>query len=248
MRGVLISIRAYLSSIGIIFKPRYFKYLIYSGLVSVVFFIVSIVALYFGGDYLTDLLTNLIKIDWLRSTLDVVTNIISVVGLGLLLLLIYKHIVLIIVGPIMGVFSEKLERERFGDEKVSVEPKFGAAYSTYRGVRIASRNIIKELFWTIVLLLLSVVIPFLSVVTVPLIFIVQAYYAGFGNMDISIGRHLDFKDSVDYVKRNRLMVTANGAIFLAILLIPVIGTFLAPMLATSASTLSMAKDRQLFET
>ena len=242
MSGILLSIKSYISSVGIIFKPRYLKYLIYSGLISVVFFIAALLIFWYFGDVVTDLLTDRFSEGWLRSTLNVLTNFIAFIGLAFLLLLVYKHIVLILVGPVMGTFSEKLELDRVGQSAISVEPKFGAVYSTYRGVRIASRNIIKELFWTAILLIASVIIPFLSVATVPLIFLVQSYYAGFGNMDVSIGRHKDVNSSIQYVKQNKLMVTANGAVFLALLLIPLLGAFLAPMLATSASTISMLEN------
>ena len=239
MSGILLSIKSYLSSVGIIFKPRYIKYLLYSGLISVLFFGVALFGFWFLGDFVTNFITNLLPEGWIRNTLDVISNFAAFIGLAVMLLLLYKHIVLILVGPVMGTFSEKLERDRLGEEAMQVEPKFGAIYSTYRGVRIASRNIVKELFWTAILLLSSVFIPFLSVVTVPLIFLVQSYYAGFGNMDVSIGRHKDINASIQYVKQNKLMITANGAIFLGLLLIPILGAFLAPMLATSASTLSM---------
>ncbi len=211
----------------------------YSGLISVVFFVAALFGFWFLGDVVTDFVTKLLPEGWIRNTLDVVSNFAAFIGLAVVLLLLYKHIVLVLVGPVMGAFSEKLERDYLGEDAIEVEPKFGAMYSTYRGVRIASRNIVKELFWTAVLMLSSVFIPFLSVLTVPLIFLVQSYYAGFGNMDVCIGRHKDVNSSIQYVKQNKLMVTANGAVFIALLLIPVLGAFLAPMLATSASTLSM---------
>ena len=142
----------------------------------------------------------------------------------------------------MGSFSARLEQDMQSDPGLRVEPKFGTVYSTYRAVQIVTRNIFKEIVWTVILLGIGVVVPFLSVVTVPLIFIVQAYYAGFGNIDVCIGRHLDVRQSIDYIKRNRLMTVTNGAIFLGILLIPIIGAFLAPMLATASATISVAKD------
>lgn len=240
MNAIVKIIRSYLSSIAIIFNPRYIKYLLYSGFVSLLFFIIAFAIFWFGGDYLTDLLTNRISQDWLRRILDVLTNFLAFIGLGFLMLLLYKYIVLIVVSPVMGAFSEKLEQDNRSSEVGRMNDQgFSTAYSTYRGIRIASRNIFKELFWSGILLFLSIVVPILSIIVVPLIFVIQAYYAGFGNMDVCIGRHLDVQSSIRYIKKNRLMVTVNGAIFLALLLIPILGAFLAPMLATSASTLSM---------
>jgi len=171
----------------------------------------------------------------LRGTLDVITNVITFVGLGALLLLIYKHIVLIICGPIIGKLSEAIEKNE--GNNLTTTDQLGTAYSTYRGIRIVLRNLLRELVITGLLLLLTFT-P-LAFVSVPLIFIVQAYYAGFGNLDIYLGRHIKFKETITYVKANRLFTTTNGTVFLLLLLIPILGAFLAPAWSAAAATLSL---------
>jgi CysZ protein len=84
-------------------------------------------------------------------------------------------------------------------------------------------------------------------VTTPLLFLVQAYYAGFGNMDYTLERHYEYRDSVSFIKKNKGYAIGNGIVFMAMLLIPVIGIILVlPVAVTAASktTLKLLKEQQ----
>ena len=66
---------------------------------------------------------------------------------------------------------------------------------------------------------------------------VQAYYAGFGNIDYTLERHFNYKDSISFVKQHRGFAIGNGIIFMLFLLIPIIGVILVlPLSVTAAST------------
>jgi CysZ protein len=238
MSNVLLTVHAYLSSLGYLFRPKYFKYILFSGLLSLAFYCLALVVLWYGSDALTDLFTDKISNDRLRSIMDVVTNIISFLGLGLVLLILYKHIVLVLVSPLMSKVSEMVEEEKLG---YMPNAKIGTAAGIARGLRIALRNVSKELLLTLLLLLLSVIIPPLTLVTTPLILIIQAYFAGFGNIDVYLGRYLNYSGSVAYLKSHRSLAVANGAVFLMLLLIPILGAFLAPFMSTVAATLVISK-------
>ena len=70
----------------------------------------------------------------------------------------------------------------------------------------------------------------------------QAYFAGFGNMDYTLERHYNFKDSVSFVKRNRGLATGNGIVFMLFLLVPIIGVILVlPFSVTAATTETIKK-------
>ena len=73
----------------------------------------------------------------------------------------------------------------------------------------------------------------------------QAYYAGFGNMDYYMERRLDVKQSVTFVKRRKIAALANGAIFLVILMIPIAGVMMAPFFGAISATLFLLKESDI---
>ncbi len=93
-----------------------------------------------------------------------------------------------------------------------------------------------ELWLTVVILIISL-IPIIGWFTSLLLFFIQAYYAGFGNMDYTLERHYNYKESVSFVRKHRGIAVGNGIVFMLFLLIPVIGVILVlPLSVTAAST------------
>ena len=97
------------------------------------------------------------------------------------------------------------------------------------------RNLVKELLITIPILLLKF-IPVVNIFSTVLLFLVQAYYAGFGNMDYTLERHFKYRESINFVGKNKGIAIGNGIVFMLFLLIPVIGIILVlPISVTAAS-------------
>jgi CysZ protein len=93
-----------------------------------------------------------------------------------------------------------------------------------------------ELLLTLPIILIGF-IPVVGIISSVLLFLVQSYYAGFGNMDYTLERHYKYAESIEFVKRNRGLAIGNGMIFMLMLLIPVIGIILVlPLSVTAAST------------
>jgi len=111
----------------------------------------------------------------------------------------------------------------------------------WRAVRINLRNIAYEFSITIPLLLLSF-IPVVGIVFTILAFVVQAYYAGFGNMDYTLERHFTYRNSINFVARHRGIAIGIGIVFMAMLFIPVLGVILVlPFSVTAASRVTLEK-------
>ena len=92
-----------------------------------------------------------------------------------------------------------------------------------------------ELLLTIPILLLGF-IPVIGLFSTVLLFLVQAYYAGFGNMDYTLERHFKYNESLQFVSNHRGLAIGNGIVFMLFLLIPVIGVILVlPLSVTAAS-------------
>ena len=236
-RGIIDGFGEYFSVFSFITKHRLHSYFLLSGLISLV-----LGALIFGLSYILsdDLGALLFKLYPFERWSDYVLKILNFTAGGMVAILglvLYKYLLLIAVAPFMSPLSAKVEAILTGD---SNEAKFSlkqTGYELVRGIRVSVRNVVREVIITLLLVILGL-IPLFTVFVTPLIFLVQAYYAGFGNLDYYLERRANLKQSIAYVRRNRGMAIGNGAGFLLLLLIPVFGLFLAPVMSTVAATRS----------
>ena len=68
-------------------------------------------------------------------------------------------------------------------------------------------------------------------------FLIQGFYAGFGNYDLWAERHFTYKGTIEFMSGNKIRVATNGSVFILLLAIPIVGAIIAPPLATAASTM-----------
>jgi len=151
-------------------------------------------------------------------------------------IIIYKHVLMALSAPFMTPVSEKVESHLTGKQIIIDDSKSNFISQLLRSIRLNVRNLIKELVITLPLMILSL-IPGIGLIAVVLIFYFQAYYTGFGNMDFTLERHLNYNESKNFVKQNRGIAIGNGAVFTAMLLIPFIGVMLTLPIATVAATI-----------
>ena len=236
--GFLSGINAYIRGSEYYSRPFFFKYLLISGAISLFFFLLLTSVIFAWGDNLgMAVVSGISGQSVISDVVEKIVRVLSVIALWVLVLFIFKYIILIIVAPVMSVLSEKIEAEITGrpvDQDLSIKNQL---YLVARGARIAISNLSRELFLTLVLLLVGL-FPGAAVITTPLIFIVQSYYAGFGNLDLFMERHFNRRQSRSFVSRHKGVAIANGGVFLGLLLIPFVGAFVAPALATVAATIS----------
>lgn len=235
IRDVTDMIRAYFDAFTLASTHKLYSYLFLSGLLSLLIGSLIFGAAYGLSDNLGELLQDLYPFDWGKEVIETIAGWFSGILIALIGLFLYKYIILILVAPLMSPLSEKLEEGMAGTSDGVEFSWTRMIKEMLRGVRIGLRNIFKEMIYSIGLLILGL-IPGIAIISAPGIYFVQAYYAGFGNMDYFLERHYNVKDSALFVNRYRGAAAANGAIFLMLLLIPVLGLFFAPFLATIAGT------------
>ncbi|MDJ0645431.1 MAG: EI24 domain-containing protein [Flavobacteriaceae bacterium] len=238
IKNILTGLKAYADSFGLISKLRLWKYFVIPILISLATAMIIGASAYAFSDNITDYLTGLIPgwdpPNWVRS-IEIFLIGLIIVAVGLIL---YKHIVMALSAPFMSPVSEKIEHHYLG-EKHSHHRVTNFSQQLWRGIRINVRNLAKELLLTVPILLMGF-IPVIGIFSTVLLFFVQAYYAGFGNMDYTLERHFSYKESIQFVSKRKGLAIGNGIIFMLLLLIPVIGIiFVLPVSVVSATKVTI---------
>jgi CysZ protein len=195
------------------------------------------------SDSIGGLISKLWFWEWGAETFRTISDFLGALTVLALGLITYKHIILALSAPFMSPVSEKIEAHLLG--VAHQHRNTSNASQLWRGIRINARNLLLELLFTIPLLILSS-IPGINIFTSILIFLIQAYYAGFGNMDYTLERHFKYDQSTKFVRNNSGIAIGNGIVFMAMLFIPVVGIILVLPLSVTASTtetLRLLKER-----
>ena len=171
--------------------------------------------------------------DFGKETINTVSMILGGIILISTGLILFKHLVMILSAPFMGPISKKIEDDFIGvTSQVQVSSPLTLMF---RSVKISSRNLFRELLFSIPILLLGI-IPFIGFFSLIFLFLMQAYFAGFGNMDYTLERHFSYQKSIQFVKENKGIAIGNGLVFMLFLLIPFVGIiFIIPFSVTSAT-------------
>ncbi len=234
---ILNAIRAYPRAFRKIAQLRLWHYFIIPGLISLIFgsSIYKISAPI--ANRFDDWLVSFYPWEWGSGIIETASYWIGMILVWGGALIIYKHLILVLSSPFMTPMAQAIEDDWHG--QTIDRGGFSLANSIkgiIRGLRVALRNIIRELFFTLLLMLLSAFIPVIGVFISVLIFLIQAYYAGFGNMDYILEGHYGVRGSAAFVKRNKGLAIGNGIVFLG-LIFTIVGVLIAPPLATVAAAL-----------
>jgi len=239
IKDVVIGISGYFRHLSLVRKNSLGRFFLAPMLIGILLMATVGTSAYGLGDDLGGLMLRWYPFE---KGISIVETISSWVG-GLLIfvvgLILAKYIIIILASPFMSPMSEKIEANSTHNPTLPSQ-SLSAVQGIWRGVRISFGSIIKELAITIVLLILSVIIPVISPITAVLIFIVQAYYAGSGNMDYTLERYYGVRDSKRFIRSNRGLAIGNGLVFVFLLMLG-LGFFIAPPLGTLAVTPEVIK-------
>lgn len=144
----------------------------------------------------------------------------------------FTSIFLIIGTPYFSLINRKVHQLL---HTIPKRENLGWIAENWRGIKLSISNSFKQ-FGLILLITGLSFIPILSVLTPLMTFIVLAYYNGILMMDYSLERNgFTIDESKVIYKHNKSLLFALGLGFMFILLIPVIGWFLAPTYALVCS-------------
>lgn len=239
INNILKGIQAYSGALSLISKLKLWKYFAIPIIISVVTATIIALSAYGLSDNIGRFIANIWPWDFGKDTFTSISTFIGgivVLAIGLIL---YKHIIMAFSAPFMSPVSEKIEAHLTG---VPAHSNRNTSFKEqlWRGIRINFRNLVKELLITIPILLLKF-IPVVNIFSTALLFLVQAYYAGFGNMDYTLERHFKYRESVQFIRKYRGIAIGNGTVFILFLLIPIIGVILVLPMSVTASSLNTVK-------
>lgn len=239
IKQIFSGISAYKEAFVLLSKLKLWNYFIIPTVLSLLTFLFIV---YTAIEYSATIGKLLAEI-WIWNWGKEIVMMLSSFGGGLVILVIglmlYKYIVLAISAPFMGVVSEKIELHLNGGFYADYKKTTFIA-QLWRGIQVNVRNLGMELFFTFPLLLLKF-IPVVNLFSSVLLFLIQAYYAGFGNMDYTLERYFSFKKSLGFVKKNTGYSIGNGIVFIGCLFLPVLGIIIVlPLSVTAASIQTIA--------
>jgi CysZ protein len=245
LKEIIISIQAYGKAHQFIKENKLWKWIIIPGIVYAVVFGIS---MYFFGRTATgaiEYLTETIGLhQWLQQLQSSFLGFLfTVAGIILWLVLmffyfsLFKYIWLIVGSPIFAYLSEKTEsilEERDYPFSLSQFLK-----DSWRGIRMASRNVVWQTVYTISILLLSFV-PLIGWIGPLIALFVECYYYGFSMLDYSFERNkLNMQQSIEYIGRHKGLAIGNGMVFYLMHAVLFVGWIFAPAYAVIAATISM---------
>lgn len=162
-----------------------------------------------------------------------------------------KYVTLAVMSPVMALLSERAETILTGKEY----PFDGQQLvrDVIRGIGLAVRNFVVEIFLTVILLwgvnlFITIFFPPLGVILSPvfaiLSFFVGAYFFGFSTIDYYNERkRLSFRESIRSIRNVKGIAVGNGSVFTLLMTIPFVGVTIATVTCTVAATLAMHKEK-----
>lgn len=199
------------------------------------------------GEYLSlnlaSALENFFKLQEYGSILYIFIKILVWICTVFFYYLVYKSLLLVIISPILGYVSERVETHLTG-KKFDFTFKDNLRF-LIRGIDIGLKSFFKQMVGTCVVMLLGFIFP-INLSIPLLIFIIQGYFTGFSFMDYTLERYnLSPKESLNFLKKQRVYAALCGGIFTLLFFIPVVGIFIAPLItcvATTMITLELLKE------
>lgn len=236
MKDFSIGVKAYSQALKLISELKLWKYFLVPALIGFLIGGLIITAAWLWSDEFGTWLVSWWRWDFGSNVVDWIGQFLGGAAILVLGFVIFKHIVMAVSAPFMAPISEKIEIHLTGRELDETNTPKEYMRTLTRGIKINVRNLFRELLFTIPLLIIGF-IPLVGIVSTVGIFYVQSYYSGYGNMDYTLERHLNYADTKKFVRANKGLAVGNGFVFTLLLFIPIIGMMLTLPISTAAATI-----------
>lgn len=243
MKTISLVFNSFLDSFSIVKEAKLKKFYFLPGIIGILLFIIFI----WIGDFLSVNLAvqleSFFKLEEFHSILYIFIKILVWVCTVFFYYLVYKSLLLVIISPILGYVSERVETHLTG-KKFDFTFKDNIRF-LLRGIDIGLKSFFKQIVGTCAVMLLGFIFP-INLSIPLLIFIIQGYFTGFSFMDYTLERYnLSSKESLNFLKKQRIYAALCGGIFTVLFFIPILGIFIAPLItcvATTKITLELLKN------
>jgi len=241
LKGIYKGCTAYFEVYEIISRLKLWKFFAIPMLISLLVFSMILLVSFSFSNAIGSYLASFWIWDFGQETIQTISRIFGGLFIVIIGFISFKHIIMALSAPFMGPISKIIEDDFNG--VVSQNSTSTSKGLLIRGIRISLRNLLREFILTIPILLFGL-IPVIGLFSALLLFLSQAYFAGFGNMDYTLERHFSYKKSILFVKNNRGLAIGNGIVFMLFLLIPFVGVILVHPFSVTAATIVTVKSME----
>jgi len=240
IRDIISSIKSYFTAYKLINKLKLWKYFFIPLALGFILGSIFIFSAYSLSDNVGTLISNFWKWEFGKSLVTTLSTFVGGFAILIIGFLLYKHILMILSAPFMTPVSEKVEQYLTGVDVKNFESKSSVLSQLIRSLRLNIRSLFLGLLITLPLLILSL-IPVVGLIATVAILYYQAYFTGVGNLDYTLERHLDYKESKAFIKKHKGIAVGNGILFTLMLFIPIVGIMISLPIATVAATIDSVK-------
>ncbi len=148
-----------------------------------------------------------------------------------------RYLALAIMGPFLSWLSEKVEEKYLSENNLTSERvKITLIRSITRGLIVSLKYAFLETLLLLFLSLISMIMPFLGLITFVLMLWVSWYFSGASVMDFVLERHItDVKQTEYFIKKNRNLILGVGMFYWACFSVPFISLFTGLIFGTVMS-------------
>lgn len=224
----------------LIWRHKLWRWLMIPGLLSVLYWPAALAVLYVGFRRGAEVWFGQVPPGWLATAGGVVLGLvlagIAVAGLYVL----HRTVILVVCAPLWGPLSESAERALLGTPGMPFSVR-QLARDVRRAGCVGGILLALSLLCLIGCWLLALV-PIVGLAAIVLLPATQAFFAGAGYIDPTLERHkVGVRGSLRYLARHRWRVLGNGLGYSLLMLVPLLGWFLAPGYAVVAATIGVTK-------